>query len=357
MMKIFKGKIILKDGILDGYVAADGGKIVYIGENRPEVNADTEYAEHGYIAPGFIDIHCHSSRQFSAKDNPAEVADFHLNRGVTTMLLTFYRDIGHKELSECLKKTASAMKTKKNVYGAHLEGPYINASLGYGTGEKLTPDEKIYGEYIKTGIVRQWTCSPEIEGTEKFIENIRSAGIVPAIGHSRASYPQVKAACEKGAKIATHLFDATGCAEPPLYKGTESVSFNEACMLMDDMFYEVILDSEWIHVKKEKLDLLIKTVGENRVVAVSDMSCAGAADDGRDVNIENGDLCGTKLTMDRVARNLFRAGYGLNRIFKLTSLNAARALGLDDRGEIAVGKRAHLIYVDENAGFKKILSF
>ena len=356
-MKTFKGNIILKDSIFNGYVSTEGGNIVYIGTEKPDYYSDTEKTGNGFIAPGFIDIHCHSSQFFSAKDNQEEVADFHLNHGVTTMLLTYYRDICHEELLQCLNKTAVAMKTKKNLYGAHLEGPYINASLGFGVGEELIPDQKVYDEYIKTGIVRQWTCSPEIAGTEKFIERIGAAGIIPAIGHSMASYTQVKAAHERGAKIVTHLFDATGCSEPPAYRGTKGFSFDEACMLMDDMFYEIICDCEWIHVKKEKLDLLIKTVGEDKIVAVSDMSCAGAEDDGRDVNISGEDLCGTKLTMDKVARNLFRAGYGLNRIFKFTSLNGARALGLDDRGEIAVGNKAHLIYVNENAEFQKILSF
>jgi alpha-D-ribose 1-methylphosphonate 5-triphosphate diphosphatase len=45
-----------------------------------------------------------------------------------------------------------------------------------------------------------------------------------------------------------------------------------------------------------------------------------------------------RLTQDDI-------GLSLPEAVKLTSLNAARAAGLDDRGEIAAGKRADLIRV------------
>ena len=129
-------------------------------------------------------------------------------------------------------------------------------------------------------------------------------------------------------------------------------------MLMDDMFYEVICDEKWIHVRREKLALLIKTVGIDRVVAITDMSAAcmvGREDDGRDVAIYDGLLRGTKLTMDKVAKNLYNGGFTLHEIFKMTSLNPARALGLSDRGAIREGMRADLILIGENAEFLRVL--
>ncbi len=352
-MKTFKGKIILKDGVTEGYVSVCGGKITYVGQDKPEGEiVGTE----GFIAPGFIDIHCHSSMKNNAEDDPGEMADFHLSHGVTTMLMTFYRDIPHDRLMHALEKLKRAAAVKKNIYGAHLEGPYLNTSLGYGKGEKLIPDQNIYGEYIKTGMVKQWTSAPETEGIERFIEKISASNIVPAIGHSRASYEQVKAAYDKGAKIVTHIFDATGTYAPPVYEGTKEMGFDEACMLMDGMYCEVICDGEWIHVKKEKLALLIKTVGIDHVVAITDMSCAGEKDDGRDVCIRDGELHGTKLTMDKVAVNLYKAGYGAEKVFKMTSLNPAMAIGAYDRGEIAAGKKADLILTDESLKFNKVLS-
>lgn len=349
----YKGKILLKDKIVDGYISIEDGKISYIGKTKPCDDFTT--IDGGIIAPGFIDIHCHTSPNYSAKDNPEEVARFHLSHGTTTMLLSYYRDIPHEQLLECLSRTKIAMNTEKNLYGAHLEGPYLNANLGFGTGTNDSPDKSKYSKYVKTGIVRQWTCAPEIVGIYDFIKDVTDYGIIVAIGHSAATYQQVKTAYDSGAKIVTHTFDATK-APPTQYGGTLEMDFNESCLLMDDMYYEVICDQKWIHLRKEKLALLIKTVGINKIVAITDMSCLDAIDDGLDVNIVDGQLSGTKLTMAKVATNLFNAGYNLYDVFKMVSLNPAKALKLNDRGEIDVGKKADLILIDEKANFKKLIS-
>jgi N-acetylglucosamine-6-phosphate deacetylase len=69
----------------------------------------------------------------------------------------------------------------------------------------------------------------------------------------------------------------------------------------------------------------------------------------------DGQLFGTKLTLDKVAMNLFNAGYRIEDIFKMVSYNPARALNLLDRGEIDIGKKAHLCVFDEQMKFVKVL--
>ena len=125
-------------------------------------------------------------------------------------------------------------------------------------------------------------------------------------------------------------------------------------MLFDNFYYEVICDSMWIHVRKEMLKLLIKTVGIDKVVAITDCF-SGGEDDGLDVNIADGELCGSKLTMDKVANNLFNAGYTMPQIAKMTSINPAKAIKLENKGEIAIGYSADLIEVDNNYNFVKHL--
>ena len=48
-------------------------------------------------------------------------------------------------------------------------------------------------------------------------------------------------------------------------------------------------------------------------------------------------------------------GASLVDAFRFASLNPATALGLTDRGEIAVGKRANLIFVDRKMYVQKVL--
>lgn len=357
MIKTFKGKIILTNDVIDGYVSVEDGKIVYVGDKKPALGEIIDLGN-DYIAPGFIDIHNHSSMKNMPWQDVDEVASFHLSKGTTTMLMTLYRDLPHDKLLSTLYKIKEAMSRNKNIYGAHLEGPYLNAKYGTGftSAVQTRPDRALYKQYFDTGIVRQTTCAPEVEGIEDYIVDAVNSGVVVAIGHSQAGYEEVKKAYKLGATLETHAFDATGRSmKDTSFAGTLDMSFDEACMLMDDMFYEVICDSEWVHVRKEMLALLIKTVGIDRIVCITDCFMGGV-EDGRDINVVNGELCGSKLTMDRVAVNLFNAGYTMSQIVKLTAFNPSRAIKAYDRGEIAVGKKADLIRLSNKAKFIEILS-
>lgn len=359
-MKAFKGNIVLKNKILqNGFVVIEGDKITYVGDKY-----DGEYTDlkDKYIAPGFIDIHCHASIDCMCFDNPKKVADYHKKHGTTSMLLTFYRDVPHEKVISCLNQIKDMIKKgDTNVVGAHLEGPYLSSKYGTGLGcAQLKPDKKIYREYIKSGVIKQWTSAPEVEGVIDLIKELSKNGIVPSIGHSEASYDQVKKAYDAGARITTHIFDATGITKDEnSFVGTEDVNFDEACMLMDDMYYEVICDCNWVHVRKEKLALLIKTVGIDKVVAITDSYFSNGLKEYKDINVDivNGQisLSGSKLTMDVVAKNLNSFGLSLPDIFKLTSYNPAKAIRLLDRGEIKKGKKAHLILVDKNCNYIKTL--
>ena len=360
MKTCYKANVVTKEKVLtNSFVTVENGIITKVGNTRPK---DCEMIDYSgkYIMAGFIDIHCHASALNMATDNPKEVAEYHKSHGTTSMLLTYYRDVPHEKRLECLKEVKDLIG-RSNVIGAHLEGPILNANFGTGSGNpQELPDKAKYGKYIESGVVKQWTVSPEVQGVTEMIKDISAAGIVPAIGHSKASYAQVKKAYNAGAKLTTHIFDATGTTkDESTMSGTEDISFDEACMLMPDMYYEVICDKKWVHVKKEKLALLIKAVGIDRVIAITD-SFLSDGNEKSDINVfyaENGhaSLSGSKLTMDKVAKNLYGAGYSLPEITKMTAYNAAKLLKLTDRGEIAVGKKADIVVTDENLNFIKVV--
>lgn len=354
MKKAYHGALILPDKILpDGYLLVEDEKIVYLGTDRPL--AKTYHEVDGYIAPGFVDIHCHDCPAVSGYEDPVQVAEYHFGHGTTSMLLTLYRGETHEKYLSLIDQIKTNLPNMKNVKGIHMEGPYLNGRYGAQTKAQDYPVPEEYRQYLASGLIKQWTCSPEVSGSIDLIREIKACGVVPAIGHSEASYNQVKEAVEAGAKIATHLFDATGTTpDGKAYLGTHDVSFDEACMLFD-MYYEVICDSGWIHLRKAMLQLLVKTVGIDRIVAITDC-CTDTVGDDLDINIIDGEIMGSKMTMDRVAFNLRRAGYSMPEIAKMTSGNPARAIKLDDCGEIAEGMRADLIEVDKEYRFVQHLS-
>ena len=205
----------------------------------------------------------------------------------------------------------------------------------------------------ESGLVKQWTFAPEVENTDEFLSDLVKMGICPAIGHSAASPAEVSRAAKGGARLVTHLYDATGCAvEPTAYDGTIEVSFSFATLLEDNLYYEIICDKCGVHVRPEFVRLTAKTVGVDRICGVTD-ACTGDESD-TDINIVDGELYGSKLTMDGVARNFAAIGFSLPDVFKITSKNPATVVGLEKTGILKEGYFADIIVIDGDFNVEKV---
>lgn len=335
----------------DGALLVRGGSIAYAGTMAAAPQADYEPAG-GIIVPGFVDIHCHAAGQTFAHEDHRKVAEHHLHHGTTAMLLTLYRDLGFDRTLQALETIKEDMPC--NVLGVHLEGPYLNPRYGTGQVGKVQVNKDQYIRLAETGIIRQWTCAPEVDGVMEFIRYIKAKGIVPAIGHSEASAQQVFQAAQAGAGIVTHLFDATGCSYARTrWAGTLETDFSTATLVCDDLYYEIICDRAGIHVRPEFVKLAIKAAGLDRIVAITD--CYVGPEDGSDVNFDGTDLSGSKLTMDAAARNFKALGLSLNQVFQVTAENPAKAIGMENIvGSLKEGCRGDVLVVDEDINILRI---
>ncbi len=348
------GQVVLGEQVIkNGAVVVDGSTIANVGA-RTEIELPETVIDYGdrLIMAGFIDIHCHAGSAYESHLEPAPFAAYHLKHGTTGLLGTIYRDISHADTMKAFEQIREVMKTQKNLLGVHMEGPYLNPQYGASQCGLRDRVRSEYMELIESGLIKQMTLAPEVEGTEDVLHELVKAGIAPAIGHSAASPEQVKAAHNSGARIVTHLFDATGCSiEPTRCGGTKEVNFDQAAMLCDHFYYELIVDSQGIHVRPDMVRLAAKTVGVDRLVAITDC-CTGSEDDS-DLNMFNGELHGSKLTMNYVARNLKALGFSLPQITRMTAENPARAIRVfDNMGSLSAGKLANIVVTDEN--FKEL---
>jgi len=342
------GKLILGDEILEnGAVAVENGSIVYAGPADGAPRIGEQLSTEHYIGPGFVDIHCHAGDNKFVHEDPAAVADFHLSHGTTGMLMTMYRDVGHERTLAAIHEIKSLMTPGSNILGVHMEGPYLNSNLGSGLGKPPIPvEEDKYHALGDTGIIRQWTYAPELEGMEEFLRYVVSMGIVPAIGHSAASPEEVFAAEKGGARIVTHLFDAMGQL-PTRWTGTVETDTAHATLLCDELYYEVICDEKGIHVRHDMIKLAIKTVGIDRIVGITD--CFVGEETMGDVYFIDGLLSGSRLTMDMVAKNFRSLGLSLPDVFKVVSANPAKAIRMDTLvGSLTPGCRGDVVIVDGN---------
>ena len=242
--------------------------------------------------------------------------------------------------------------------GVHFEGPFFNPKYGAQAKTIRPVNKREYQRYLEEDgdILRMWTVAPELEGAREFIQDVHAAGIPIAIGHSEASPEDVFWAVEHGASICTHIMDATGCSiSPTRWGGTRECGFDEAVMLCDDVYCEIINDRQGVHVRPEMVRLIMKTIGIDHVVAVTD-SCTGSPDD-CDINMQNRELYGSKMRMFQAARNFKHNGrLDMVDVFKVCARNPARAVHIDDRvGTLEAGKKANIVIVDEEYSVKKVI--
>ena len=258
-------------------------------------------------------------------EDPRAVAKYHLRHGTTGLCCTLYRDLGADGILAAQEKVKAAMADTPSILGVHLEGPYLNPRY-----------------------------APEVEGTDGFLADLLRLGIVGSIGHSEASPEQVRRAADSGARCVTHLFDATGSSiSPTRWEGTIEVDFNAAALLCDDFYYEIICDSQGVHVRREMLQLTKKLVGASHIIGITD-ACGGPGGSG-DVNFEDGELMGSKLTMDQVAKNFYAAGFSMSEIAMVTAGNAARLLGIyGEIGSLDSGKRADIVVLSKDFTVERV---
>ncbi len=346
---LFGRSVIAGEVVENAAVAVRDSRIIYAGEKSSAPECGDKITVDGWILPGFIDIHCHAGGIKWVYEDLKEASEFHLKHGTTSMCATLYRDLGLEFLRTAIERIASLMPECPNVMGVHLEGPYLNPNYGaFSTGVGLDAKPSDYLPLIDNPVVRHVTFAPEVKGTDQFLRDLVSRGIVPAVGHSAASPEDIRRVSAAGVKNVTHLFDATGASiMPTRWMGTIETDFNSAVLLEDDLTYEIICDKNGVHVRPEMVKLVKKIAGADRIIGITD-ACGGEGQ-GEDVNIVNDELDGSKLTMNAVARNFYNLGFTMPEVVKVTSSNAARLMGIyDKKGSVEAGKDADIVTLDSD---------
>ena len=374
MKAITNSKIILEEGLIwDGTVLYDNDRIVNFG-STPEIeipqDAEVFDAKGHYTAPGFVDIHNHGGNGAWFYSNPQEASDFFIRHGQTTVLPAVYFNLDYEQTINAINniRNASTKGAGRIIKGLYMEGPYMNTK--YGSDNKNIKWKGIIDLEESQSIVdsagdfaKVWCVAPEREGIEDFVRYAKSKNpdVVFSIGHSVSDPSLIYRLKKYGLKNQTHHANS-GLVEG-LARGTRGVGPDEACLYDDDIYAELICDSQGIHVRPHMLRMVIKIKGVERVILITD-SCpfdgsaregvAQAPDLGYDTE---GHLAGSKLTMDVVCKNLMKhTAYGLCHAIKFTSINPARMLGIDNElGSIDVGKKANMIIIDDMVNIKKVI--
>lgn len=354
-------RVVLPHGISpECDVEVRDGRIAAIGTGA-SAHSGAEIVMGGgrYLAPGFIDIHCHGDGENSIFGLPEAVAERLVSRGTTGVLATLgYTDMEEGNLHGQVLSMWGARGpwAERAVLGVHLEGPYLNPR--YGANQRLRkvrpPNPVEYRAVLDQcgAIVRFWTCAPEVEGVPAFAAEVAASGILLAAGHTEAGADAIEALVPSGLRVATHWTNATG-APRTRYGGTREPGIDELALASEDILAEVICDSGGRHVRPLMMRVLYRAKGPDGIILISDASHRRPGDKtpaNADVNISvDGELAGSRLFMIDSARNFRRSvGCGLPEIFRMGSLNAARLFGWNrELGSVEPGKLANLVLVDD----------
>ncbi len=329
-------------------------------------------AEGLIIAPGFIDLHVHGGNGADVLDGTPEtlgnIAAFHARHGTTGMLPTIAAAPWKQMLSalQAAREATVLPVDGARILGVHLEGPFLNPARKGAQNKDclLMPDLTVMKTLAAAagGRLRIVTLAPELPGAIEVIRWLAGNGIIPAAGHTNATFEQMTEAVVAGLKHVTHIFNAMA---PIHHREPGPVG---AALTFPDLSIEVIGDG--VHIHPALLKLLHQLKGDGWMALVTDaIRAAGKVNGtfqfaGQTVTVQNGQarlpdgtLTGSTLTMLQGVKNLVKmSGLTLPQAVRLASTNPAVILGLEHcKGRIASGYDADLLLLDQNLELKMVM--
>jgi len=371
-MYTITGDIVTADGVLPGGAVTvdDAGDIAEVGPQGTVSPRSGDIDAHGFLVlPGFVDMHVHGGGgadfMHGTPEAARQAARTHARFGTTGLLattMTASREdtdaaiVAAREVIE-----AGPGEGEARVLGIHLEGPFLCAAKrGAQPKAFVRPpdaDELAHWIALSAGTVRQITLAPELPGAEEVIRLARANGVIVSIGHTDAKAADVLAAIAWGATRATHTFNAMRGLH---HREPGTVG---AVLARPEVVCEVIADG--VHLDPLVVRLIVAAKGAAGAVLITDAIEGAAMADGeyalggqpvfvRDgtAAFADGTLAGSVLTMNRAFANVVGfAGVSLPEAARLSSGNAARQLGMEERfGEIAPGRAADLVILHPETG-------
>lgn len=375
IIKIVGGKVYTPSGIKkEATLVIEGNRIAQISEGPVEIaGAEVIDATGLNVVPGGIDLHIHGGggRDYmeGKEDGFRTAVEAHMKHGTTAIYPTLSSSSPEMIMNACRAAEKLMEEPDSPIMGLHLEGPYFNTKkAGAQMPEYITPPVKKDYESIlnSTNCIKRWDAAPELPGTEEFGRCLLEHGVLPAIAHTAAEFPDVKKGFDAGFTHATHFYNAmSGFHNVREYKHEGTV---ESVYAIEDMTVEVIADG--IHVPPTILRMVYQVKGVERTALITDALACSVTTDGSGifdprVIIEDGvcklddrsALAGSIATMDRLIKTAVKTvGIPMFDAVRMTSETPARIMGIQNRkGSLVPGKDADICLYDDDCNLVHVI--
>jgi N-acetylglucosamine-6-phosphate deacetylase len=231
------------------------------------------------VAPGLVDLQINGFAGIEFNDRELtiekvrQVALSQDKFGVTSLLATTTTD-SHEVLKHALATIALAIRELPEVSvripGIHLEGPFISPDDGpRGAHPRQHVRPPDWNEFQRLqeaaeGRIKLLTVSAEYDNSPNLIRRVADSGVLVAIGHTKATSDQIKAAVDAGARMSTHL----GNGAHPTIRRHPNYIWDQ--LAEDRLVASLIVDGH--HLPAAVVKSMIRAKTPARIVLVSDVT-------------------------------------------------------------------------------------
>ncbi|REG11843.1 N-acetylglucosamine-6-phosphate deacetylase [Pelolinea submarina] len=347
----------------------ENGIIDYVGRKEEVPNNQFEklIVPDLWLSPGLIDLHNHGGNGISLGegDDPAEDLRAHSKWLIETGVTGFLASISAptKQITaEIIKKLIPVFEEPAQgarPLGLHLEGMFIShEKIGAFVPEWLRlPDLEEARECINyaKGWIKQVTMAPELPNAMEVAREFKNAGATIAMGHSNCEYELAKKALSGDFTHVTHMFNALSGFN---HRAPGAVG---AILTSEKVTAELIADG--VHIHPAAMKLLLKCLGKDRIVLITDAIKGAGLPDGiyeefglricvknGKATDEGGGLAGSVAMLNKCVKNMHElTGASVQDAICMATQNPAKVIGYDNKiGSISAGKAADLILFDES---------
>lgn len=365
-LRILHGDHWLQDAVLS---VDSQGNISAIAAYDPQQHRTVTDLGAVSLMPGLIDSHVHGSQGCDVMDathaSLNTMSRYFASLGVTAFVATTVT----APVAKIRAALAQVAKSKQQgvegaeILGAYLEGPYFTeknkgAHPTQWFRELAVEELDNWISYSDNQLLKV-ALAPEKEGALAAIRYLASQGISVMLGHTDASYQQVKLALDAGAKGIVHC-----------YNGMRGLHHRDpgvvgAGLLHPECYVEMIADGH--HVHPAAIEVAHRCCG-SRMTLITDAMCATGMPDGQYtlgeyqvemkqgvVTTQEGGLAGSTLTLIEGVKNIQRwLNLPFEQAWLMASHTPAKSLGIQHQlGTLEVGKRASMVALDSDFSIDK----